>query len=147
MTHITASIEIDRPTDEVFAYLADMSNNPSWQKGQQECVWTSEPPTRLGSTYDQSARFLGKEIRSSFEVVEYEPGSLIRITSTSGTMPIDVTREVKSLPDGGSVVSATVVGEPPGLMRLLGPLLDRMVQASVRKDYERLKAILEGPTL
>lgn len=144
MTNIKVSIEIDRSSEDVFAYIADMSNNPKWQKGQQECVWTSEPPLRLGSTYDQSARFLGKEITSSFEVVEYEPGSRIRIVTTSGTMPIDVTREVHSLPNGGSKVSATVIGDPPRLMKLLGPVLDALVKTSVRKDYERLSSLLES---
>ncbi len=40
----------------------------------ERCVWTSEPPIGVGSTYDQQARFMGREIVSSFEVVEFVPG-------------------------------------------------------------------------
>ncbi|MEM9565296.1 MAG: SRPBCC family protein [Actinomycetota bacterium] len=145
MTEITVDIEIGRSADDVFAYLSDMANNPDWQRGQERCTWTSEPPLRLGSTYDQEARFLGRSIVSSFEVVELLPGRRIRITSTGGTMPIDVTRTVDPLDDGRCRVGAVVRGEAPMPMRLLGPLLDRLVRRSVEGDYQRLKARLERP--
>lgn len=143
MTDVRVSIEIERPAAVVFDYIADMSNNTRWQKGQESCEWTSEPPLRVGSTYDQSARFLGKTIESSFEVVELEAGSRIRIKSTSGTMPIDVARDVEALEEGRCRVSAHVQGTPPLVMRAFGPLLTRMVRSSVRGDYQRLKTLLE----
>ena len=97
MLEVVVQQTIRRPAADVFDYIADMSNNTTWQKGMQSCVWTSEPPLRLGSTYDQTARFLGREIVSSFEVTELVPGELIRIETTSGSMPIDVTRTVDRL--------------------------------------------------
>ncbi len=139
----TQSIEIDRPAAEVFEYIADMSNNTAWQNGQVSCTWTSDPPIGLGSTYDQEARFLGKSIRSSFEVTEFEPGARIRIVTTAGNMPIDVTRTVEPIDDNRCRVGAVVRGDAPGPMKLLGPLLPRMVSASVKKDYQRLKQLLE----
>lgn len=143
MTDITVTVDIERPAAEVFAYLADMENNPRWQRGQQACTWTSEPPLRLGSTYDQRARFLGRDIVSSFEVVEFDPDRRIRITSTSGTMPIDVTRSVEPISDRSCRVGAVVKGTAPAPLRLLGPLLDRLVRRSVDGDYARLKQLLE----
>lgn len=145
---VTASVEIARPPSEVFAYLADMANNPVWQRGQQWCAWTSDPPLDVGSTYDQVASFLGRTITSSFEVVEFEPGRRIRIKTTSGTMPIDVTREVTPTADGsGALVSAIVRGEPAGMLGVMtniaAPLMRIMVRNSIRGDYRRLKEILE----
>lgn len=144
MTEVTASIEIDRPGADVFDYIADMSNNPRWQKGQRSCTWTSEPPLRLGSTYDQEAVFLGKTIVSSFEVAEFEAGRRIRISTTAGTMPIDVTREVEPLSESRCRVSALVRGDPTGVFKVIDPLMSRMVRSSVRKDYARLKGLLEA---
>ncbi len=143
MTDTISSIEIDRPADEVFAFLADMANNPRWQKGQRRCDWTSPPPLAVGSTYDQQARFLGRTIASSFEVTELEPGRRLRIETVGGTMPIDVTRTVEPLSDERSRVTARVRGSAPVPLRLLGPMLDRLVQRSVDADYRRLKALLE----
>jgi len=144
MMEISASIEIERPAATVFAYLSDMSNNPKWQKGMKACTWTSEPPLRLGSTYDQEASFLGKAIISSFKVVEFEADHLIRIRTTSGTMPIDVTRRVADSSPGSCTVEAIVKGDPKGVFRLATPLMRILVGASVRKDYRKLKQLLEA---
>lgn len=59
-------------------------------------------------------------------------------------MPIDVTREVVPVSDNRSTVSAIVRGEPPLIFRLAGPLMTMMVRSSVRKDYQRLKTLLES---
>lgn len=143
MTDIASSINIDHPADVVFDFLADMTNNPRWQRGQIGSEWTSPPPLALGSTYDQQARFLGRTITSSFEVTEFEPGRRIRIETVGGTMPIDVTRTVEPISEGRCRVTARIRGTPPSPFRLLGPLLDRLVQRSVDRDYRRLKELLE----
>lgn len=140
----TATIEIDRDPEEVFDYLSDFSRNPEWQSGMTSCEWTSEPPVEVGSTYEQQAKFLGRTLTNSFEVVALEPGRSITISSTDGTFPITVTRAVEPLPDGGSRVSATVEGDPSGVFRLAEPVLRRMVRRSVAGDYRRLKGILES---
>lgn len=142
MIEVVVDIEVDRPPDEVFAYWSDWSNNPQWQSGMRSCTWTSEPPLQVGSTYDQEASFLGRTIRTPFEVVEHEPDRRVRIRSTGGPLPLDITREVEPLPDGGTHLRATVRGEPSGLMGLLEPLTRRMVERNVRQDYERLRLLL-----
>ena len=142
--HTTTSIEIGRPAAEVFDYLADMSNNPEWQKGQVRCTWTSAPPIAVGSTYDQEARFMGRTIRSSFEVTEFEPGHRIRIRTTGKGMPIDVTRTVEPLGQDRCRAGAEVRGTPPLMLRLLAPLTSRMMRKSIQGDYERLRSRLES---
>lgn len=64
MIEVTSEVTIDRPADEVFAFLADAENNPKWQQGMERCQWTSTPPIREGSIYEQEARMLGKAITS-----------------------------------------------------------------------------------
>ena len=145
MLEVTAQQAIRRPAAEVFDYLADMSNNPKWQKGMQSCVWTSDPPLKLGSTYDQEASFLGKKIVSSFEVTEFIAGEHIRIVTTAGSMPIDVTRTVDPVTDNVCLVEAVVRGDASGLFRLATPLMKVMVRRSVNADYKRLKVLLESP--
>jgi len=143
MIEVHVSIDIDRSPGDVFDFLADMANNPRWQRGMERCVWTSDPPLRLGSTYDQEARFLGKTISSSFEVTEFEPGHRIRIKTTTGSMPIDVTRDVEALSDG-TRVSAIVRGDASGIFRLAEPVMKLVVERSVHADYRRLKELLEA---
>lgn len=143
---VTAGVDIDRPADEVFTFLADFENNPIWQRGMRSARFTSEPPLRVGSTYDQQATFLGKQVVSSFEVVDLEPGRSVTITSTAGTFPITVTRSVEGIGSDRTRVSALVRGDVSGVFRLAAPLLHRIVQHSVRGDYARLKRVLEADT-
>lgn len=89
---VRISRDISRPADDVFAFFADASNNPRWQRGMMSCRWSSEPPIAVGSTYDQRARFLGRDIVSSFVVTKFEPGRLIEIETVQSTFPIQVTR-------------------------------------------------------
>ena len=108
-----SEVDIDRPVDEVFAVIADMSRNPEWQKGMTSCTWTTEPPIRVGSTYDQVASFMGKEILTTFQVTEYDAPTRIRIESVVSTFPLDITRTVEAR-DGGAHVTAVVRGAPGG---------------------------------
>ena len=138
------TIDIERPAADVFAYVADMANNPKWQDGMESCVWTSALPIGVGSTYDQVAKFLGKEIRTSFEVTEFEIDHHIRIKSVVSTFPLDIARDVEATSDASCRVTAIVAGEPTGVMKLTTPFTKPMVARSVRKDYQKLKGRLEG---
>lgn len=143
---VTSSVDIARPASDVFDYVANFENNPAWQKGMKSARYTSPMPMVVGSTYDQVASFLGKEIVTSFEVTALEPGRSVTITSTSGTFPIEVTRTVEATGEGTCRASADVNGSPGGLFKLAGPLMRMMVESSVRKDWANLKAMLETQT-
>ncbi|MDX6554989.1 MAG: hypothetical protein QOD86_1184 [Miltoncostaeaceae bacterium] len=144
MRPIAVGVDVARPANDVFAFVADVENNPRWQRGMRSCRWTSPPPVGVGSTYDQTARFLGKDVVSSFRVVEHLPGRRIRLVSTAGPFPIVETRSVQPLGDGLAHVSAIVEGDAGGFFRIAGPVLRALVARSVRGDYARLKRLLES---
>ena len=143
MIRIEASTTIARSPQDVFAYISDFSKNPEWQDGMIEARFTSDPPLRVGSTYSQVARFLGRRIESTFLVTEYQPGSQVQIESTSGPFAITVTREVRPV-EGGARVTAIVEGGGGGFFKIAEPLLARMVSRTVQSDYRRLKGVLEA---
>lgn len=108
----------------------------------ESCEWTSEERACVGATYAQQAAFMGRKIETHFRVTQYEAGHKVSIESTQSTFPIQVTRKVEALDDGSCRVTAHVRGQPRGLMSLFSP----MVRMSIRKDYAKLKAMLEaGP--
>lgn len=141
---LTASRTVRQPTDEVFAFFADAANNPEWQKGMVSCTWTSEPPIRVGSTYEQRARFMGRPVVSTFEVIRLEPGRLIEIDTVESTFPIRVVRSVEPIDEMSCRVAAEITGGPTGWMRLLEPLMASRAQKSVDADYDRLVQLLEA---
>lgn len=138
-------VHIDRtvagsPAD-VFTFLSDHANNPTWQRGMESCTWTTPPPIGVGARYDQVARFLGREIRTEFEVTAYEPGRSITIESRSGPLDLRITRSVESAGDGSRVV-AVIQGTPTGVMRLAELLMAGKVRRDINADYDRLEKLL-----
>ncbi len=143
---ITTEIDlvVSRPAADVFALLSDFEANPTWQNGMRSCTWTTEPPLRVGSRYEQVAEFLGKEIVSTFEVVEYEADSRVKATTIAGSFPITFTRWVEPLDQQSTRVRAVIEGDASGFFRLMEPLMRPMVRRSIRTDYQRLKRLLEA---
>ena len=116
MLRVETSVGVNRPDEEVFAFISDFENNPRWQSGMQEATFTSQGPLGVGSTYAQVAKFLGRRVESTFEVIDYEPNRLVKATSTSGSFPITFTRIVEPVA-GGCKVIAIVEGDASGFFQ------------------------------
>ena len=141
---ISSFVTVDVPPEVAWRVVGDFSRNPEWQHGMKTAEWVTEPPLAVGSRYVQHAGFLGRDIRSLFEVVELEAGRRVTIDTIEGTFPITVTRTVTAAGDGCRI-SAEVRGDAGGLFRLMTPLLRVLVKRSVDGDYRRLKRLLENP--
>ncbi|MEM7348034.1 MAG: SRPBCC family protein [Chloroflexota bacterium] len=142
MIRVDITIEVERPSDEVFDYISNFENNPLWQSGMQEATITSKGPLGVGTTYVQGAKFLGRRIESNFEVLAYEPGRMVKAKSTSGTFPIEFMRSVTPM-DTGTMVSAVIKGDATGIFKIAQPLLAPMVKRQIEADYANLKRVLE----
>ena len=140
---LSATRQIARPAPAVFEFVAEVSNNPVWQKGMKRCEWITDGPVALGSQYRQEASFLGRSIVSVFEVVEFEPGARVVIDTIESTFPIRVERRVDAVDDASCRVTATIDGGPK-VPRFLRGVMGRMAQRSVDRDYDRLVEHLEG---
>jgi uncharacterized membrane protein len=137
------TVVIERPIDEVSAYVGDPSNAPEWCGHVATAAWETDPPMRLGSRIAFETRLLGRAHHDVHEVVELTPGEQIALRSGEGRFP---TRTVATWrPVGWRVTHMTlrVHLEPTGPNRLLGPLVKRSVRNAMRDDLERLKHLLE----
>ena len=143
MITVTIRTEIEVPAEEAFDYVADFSNNTVWQSGIQATNWTSPPPIRVGSTYDQELDY--KNTVTSYEITAIESGQSITTESREGaTFPVTVTRTVVPLSDIRCRITVDLVGYPRGFRRLVKPLVVKVVRDSIEADYRRLKRQLEA---
>ncbi len=143
MTNVNSKIHINRPAQDVFDFISNPENNPQWQGGMVSCEITSDGAWGLGSTYSQKAKFMGRDIISTFKISQFEPGRLIRGDTVESSFPISFTRIVEPAEEG-CMVQAIVTGDASGFIKIFTPLMNWMVKRSIDGDYRRLKALLEG---
>jgi uncharacterized protein YndB with AHSA1/START domain len=81
---IEESVEIDRPPEEVFAYVADPEHLPEWSGIVQEVRKEGQGQPREGDRFTTAAKFLGRRFETPMEVVAHEPPRRHSDRSTGG---------------------------------------------------------------
>ena len=72
---VLTEIEIDRPRAEVAAYAADPENATAWYENIESMGWETDPVLGIGSRVAFVARFLGRRLVYTYEVIELVPAS------------------------------------------------------------------------
>jgi uncharacterized protein YndB with AHSA1/START domain len=78
-----ATVVIDRPIEEVFAYLADGENDAKFSKRVLEIEQTTDGPPGVGTVYASTVKDGGVKFKREFKLTEFEPPTKIRWTEVS----------------------------------------------------------------
>ena len=140
------SVVINRPIEAVFEFMADPKNDMQWQSGVLESRRTSEGPMGVGTIEEQEAQFLGRRIKSTFEVTEYELNRKIKYKATSGPIPVEAEYILDSLAEGGTKVRFVAEGDVGGFFKLAEPLVGRTFKRQWEANLATLKDLLEAQT-
>ena len=143
LIRIEHSVVVDRPLEDVFAYLAEPRNMPKWQEAVLEAVPIGDRPIGADTKVRVRRRFMGQNVTLTLDTTEYEQDERFSFTSESG--PIALSGTVAVTPHGkGTSVTFTVAGEAEGLFSLAGPFIEQIVRSETVENAARLKDILEG---
>jgi uncharacterized protein YndB with AHSA1/START domain len=140
---VVTEIGIARPRDEVAAYAGDPDNATVWYENIERVEWKSDPPLGVGSRVSFVARFLGRRLAYTYEVVELVPGKRLVMRTADGPFPMETTYAWADDGHGGTTMTLRNRGEPSGFSGLAAPLLAGAMRRANRKDLERLKQVLE----
>ena len=135
---------IARSAADVAAYAAEPTNAPAWYANIRSAEWRTTPPLRVGAALEFVARFLGRRLRYTYEVVEHEPGARLVMRTAHGPFPMETTYTWEPLADGTTRMTLRNRGAPAGFARSLTPLLAPAMRHANRKDLAALKALLEA---
>ena len=131
---------VDRPIDEVFAFLADGANDPKFSPRVLEIAKTTDGPPGVGTVYASTVKDAGMKTKREFRLTEFEPPTRIRWS--------EISKNIVTAPEGGYDLSregeATRVtihnvleGHGPG--KLIAPLALR----SARKGADDFAAAIK----
>ena len=141
---VETEIVIARPVADVAAYTADPSNAPAWYDNIDTVEWKTPPPAQVGSVVEFVARFLGRTLRYTYELVEWEPGQRLVMRTQQGPFPMETTYTWSVTANGSTRMTLRNRGEPTGFSRLMAPIMKPAMRRANRKDLAKLKAILES---
>jgi carbon monoxide dehydrogenase subunit G len=145
MPRVEEEIVIDRPPEDVFAFVTAPENDREWVSTTVERQREKEGPIGVGSRIRGVDKFLGRRIESTLEVTEHEPNtrSSIRLEG-----PISARGTYELEPEDGRTRFRWIMDAEAGLGglylgRITDPLVTFLFRRRLRSDLRRLKDVLE----
>lgn len=141
---IETSIVVDRPIEEVWAFMMDPFNLPRYGGTWLGVRQTSAGPMGLGSTGQGRWVLFGFEARIGLAITEWNPPHTATLSVKGAGMRSASLRGILEVIAGGTKVMRVAEFEPRPAFKPLywiaGPLIRRRAQATDRK----LKRLLES---
>ena len=142
----TGTAEINRPIDQVFAFLADGTNDPKFSPRVQEITQTTDGPPGVGTVYASTVKDAGMTTKREFELTEFQAPSKIRwkeLSKNSITVP-DGGYDLESAGEGVTRLTIHNVFEGHGFGKVILPLALRAARKDADAFAGRIKAAVEA---
>lgn len=140
--NVQASIMIDRPVTEVFAFVANFENHPLWERNFQQ-VERLPGPDGVGSTYRCVFKVPGRTVSSTLEITEFEPDRRIAFRADQPA----TARPVGAIGFSAEGARTRVTLEPrpelSGFVKMLQPVMSGYLRKNTEHHLEQLKELLE----
>jgi uncharacterized protein YndB with AHSA1/START domain len=135
------SVRVERPVEEVFAFVSNPLLLPRWNSAIEAVNCTSGTASAVGSTYSMRRELPSGQVENELEVLVSERPSEFAIRTTSGPTPF-LYRYRFASDGGGAVVRLEARVELSGVAGMLGPLAARAVRRGVDANFAALKRTL-----
>jgi uncharacterized protein YndB with AHSA1/START domain len=139
---VEATVRINRPPAEVFAFVADQRNDPRWRAGVVEMTPSPPAPVAPGTTVHEVLRFAGRTHVTDTTIVDVVPGRSFEFAGAGSGGRVRGSRAVAPTSDGTQLTTRLQV-DTSGLLRLLEPVLAPRFRAATRRDLATLARLLE----
>ncbi len=139
------SIVIQRPVEDVFAYMDDVSREPEWQPQLIEAEQIPSGPATVGTKRRYVSEFLGKRVENTYVVKVYEPNTRLVVKTTTDSV-LDATSDIRweAVPEGTRVTMA-LDGRPRGALRFVpARVMESTFEKEIATTLKRLKERLEA---
>jgi len=144
MGTVSVDVTINRPRDEVFAFVGDLTHDPLWFRGVRMSRVVSDVPSGLGTEYEQVTRLFGVPFTARVVVTAYDPPRLIALRSIRSATPFEAVYRLDDTVGGGTRYTLDAVVSGAGLYRLFGPLFLPLLRRATAKRLAILKRVLEA---
>jgi carbon monoxide dehydrogenase subunit G len=140
MVKIEGSVMIDRPVEEVWKFITDLSNMSKWYPAILEARPTSAGPIGVGSTIE----IRRKNMTIPQRITEWEPNRKFTFVVTSG--PAKGTTGTYSVENIDGKTRLTLSGDfnVNGIYKLVGPFITPSERREALASLSDAKRVLES---
>lgn len=135
------TVDVGRPAEEVFAYLADFENVPEWNYAIESTTKLSGGPVGVGTAYRQ-VRTIPSRSEERFEVTAFEPDRRLAIKGTLGPFASELDYRIEPTATGTRVTNEVDL-KPKGILGVVGRLASSRIKDAVARNLGELKRLLE----
>ena len=141
MASAEGSITINRPIQDVFAFVSNKENDSRWSPSIVEVQRVSGDGT-VGTKYRQVIKVPGRgQVPTEVEVTSYDPGKRYAFHGTDG--PVKPEGSFDFADEGGATrVTFKLEAELAGIKKLMAPMVAKSMRNEVQ-SLDRLKQLLE----
>ena len=141
----SVSIIIERPIEDVFAFLTDARNNALWQAkaGLQATRQEPEEPVGVGTRITETWQFLGRQTEATREVTEYELNHKCTQRHLWGASPIKEGMLLFEPVAEGTRCTYTALVQAGGVFALAEPVLASTLKKAMATMLAEAKHVLE----
>jgi uncharacterized protein YndB with AHSA1/START domain len=136
------SITIDRPVDEVWAYVTDVTNDPAWHTDILEATKMSEGPICTGTVWHARFKPAMGISEGDMRVVTFEPDRRQVMKGDIGPMHPTLTYFFEAS-DAGTTFTRHVQISVSGWMKIMSPMMGMMLPKQNKGFLANLKRVLE----
>ena len=134
---------IAAPVADVSAYAADPASAPAWYANIESVEWVTNPPVEVGTRVAFVARFLGRRLAYTYEIVDLVPGERLVMRTAEGPFPMETTYTWSAIDADSTRMTLRNRGEPTGFSKLMAPMMRPAMRRANRNDLVALRRILE----
>jgi uncharacterized protein YndB with AHSA1/START domain len=141
---IKHSIEINRPAEEVFAYLDQLDRHGEWQGSLVSARVETDGPTHVGTRVVERRKVPGGARDIPYEITEHEPPRRSSFRGTAGPVRPVGTVTVEPVGQSGSRMTLELDLEGHGIGKLFAIFARRQADKELPQSHAKFKEVLES---
>jgi hypothetical protein len=135
---------IDRPLDEVFAFVSDLENSPDWGRTTKS-VKDADSPDAVGAVFVEEARIMGQKVKHQSEVTGLDPPTEFSYANRFENGVTERTRITFAEVEGGTRVDFATEVEIEQVPQVFAPIVSMVIKQRIDTLLKKLESTFETP--
>ncbi|WP_096435299.1 SRPBCC family protein [Alteribacter populi] len=145
MADMEEGVMINKPIDDVFSYASNIENGTEMMANVVEVNKLTEGPVGVGTQYEEIRQFSNRKVGAVLEIVHYDAPHAYSVKSANKGLEVVYHYTFSDSGDSTNVLFKGEVHTHGLLMKVLRPIMVRMLKREDAEHLKTLKQVIESP--